>query len=53
MVDLFVAVKLRQSTVDLLEEAEKVFLKHHPHLDGINITRNLLIKRALKYYIEN
>lgn len=47
------SVKLREDTVALIEEAKTTFLDHHPENDGINLTRNLIIKRALNYYIEN
>jgi len=53
MVDGYVTIKVRESTIKLLEPAKKVFLKHHPHMDGMTITRNLIIKRALSYYIES
>ena len=53
MADRYASVKVRESTIKLIKEAKKVFLKHHPHMDGMTITRNLIIKRALAYYIEN
>ena len=49
----YATIKVKDDTIGLIEDAKKVFLKHHPHLEGCVLTRNVIIKRALEYYIKN
>lgn len=53
MGDNYVTIKVKKDTLVLLEKAKIVFLNHHKHLEGITLTRNLIVKRALEYYIKS
>jgi len=49
----YVTLKVTENTMQLLEKAKEVFLSHHQALKGFKISRDKIISRALRYYIEN
>jgi hypothetical protein len=46
-------VKIDSETDELLFQARKEFLKHHPELNKIPISYNKIIHEISKFYIQN
>jgi hypothetical protein len=45
-------VKIKDTTNDLLDECIQVYLKHHPEMREIKISRNKIIFEIANYYKE-
>lgn len=54
MVKLWKSIKIKDSTDKyIIEEVRRTFLKHHPECSDMFLSREFLIMKALRYYVEH
>lgn len=49
-----IGIKVDPEDVDkMMTSCVKLFLKAHPEMEGIHISRRFMFKKIVKFYIEN
>lgn len=47
----YTVLSIRPETKIKVKECIKEFLRHHPELDGMKISENMIVLRIAKYYL--
>lgn len=49
----FLTIKINEEVNKLIEDAKKEYLKHHPEMELIPLSKSKILYEALKYYIQH
>jgi hypothetical protein len=48
----FIHVPVKKEVIDLLNECETLYRKHHPELDDFKLSKHRLIKIVCEWYLK-